>query len=706
MNHSHSSVLLLCGVLIAACASSPKRGHDGAGGDAQLESGSDVGSSPGASSGASAGTEPLCALHPGDLLINEIMVDPQGDDRGQEWLEITNPTSMDMILTRMVILVTDPSTNIVRFRHDVRTPRVLRAGGVLLIGGDKIIAPTESAFYSIPDLSFTNNGGIVQLVCRDTVIDQVAYGDGTGDNSMPVKTGVALQRDGNTWCVVDDQHLLNGTHAGTPGEINPSCVQKTCVPSTPPTSVPAASQTQVEDNNAHHDEQGGNVTKDQVLANASRAHALRAPAPGQIWINEVFADPTGADAHREWIEIGVLDSPDALPIDLNGVVVTQRHGDDVAHARRWKIESPTCVAAYPGQFVIIGFSGDASDTFSGDADASHDVHADFVLRGDGVYNDATVWTLQYGDIDVDEAHVPAAVSGKSVSLDPEMAHAPNHHSDPNHVQTPEQGNDVNSGTDKDQSDSASHVWCVAAIGTSTPGAANTPCGPVCYEGDWLRAMHTPTVPGSVQINEILVDPDKPAADGQRDWIELISYADTPLDLNGLQLINTTQRDKPSSRTLRIAPNNPNANTTTPSDTSTSSAADDGQTRCVQIPARGRVVLAGATAIAQGVSAIAALDAVSSTLFFNEASSVRLLFGDVSIDSMIYPQPLPGASYARRTESRADPSLSPPSSNTALSWYWCRTGTWWSGGYGTPGAANDACPASDVGTSSNAAGSGP
>jgi hypothetical protein len=106
-------------------------------------------------------------------------------------------------------------------------------------------------------------------------------------------------------------------------------------------------------------DEGGTPGRPNVCGPVCRdgdVRALRRPRPGDLVITEVFPDPTGADAGRDWIEVRAL-----AGVDLAGVVVAfESPGIPPGTGSKgaWSVRDPAggdgCLPAPAGAHVVIG----------------------------------------------------------------------------------------------------------------------------------------------------------------------------------------------------------------------------------------------------------------------------------------------------------------------------------------------------------------
>lgn len=148
-----------------------------------------------------------------DLVLNELMVNPDGDDAGFEWVELFNPTDADLSIAGWGLAAAsggdDIATVDVRFPGGASVP----AGGFLVVGGDLV-----DEVQVVVGLSLGNGSGgdaVVLYDCEDTRIDTVIYGsdneDGVTDDANRVADPyvTSITSGGSLARVVDGEDTNN-----------------------------------------------------------------------------------------------------------------------------------------------------------------------------------------------------------------------------------------------------------------------------------------------------------------------------------------------------------------------------------------------------------------------------------------------------------------------------------------------------------------
>jgi hypothetical protein len=153
----------------------------------------------------------------GEIVIDELLVDPAGNDLGHEWIELVNLTAEALDLS--TLRVADEATEI------AVDPGVLAAGGLLVLGQSSDRAHNGDAPVTIAygtKLSL-NNGADRIAVCAGpcatgVVLDTVAWTAPWGE--AYVGHAVVVERGGVT-CPAEEPY--GGGNFGSPGRANPPC---------------------------------------------------------------------------------------------------------------------------------------------------------------------------------------------------------------------------------------------------------------------------------------------------------------------------------------------------------------------------------------------------------------------------------------------------------------------------------------------------
>ncbi|MEM6533384.1 MAG: lamin tail domain-containing protein [Myxococcota bacterium] len=422
-------------------------------------------------------TRTSCSLLQGDLVISEVMADPDGD--APEWVEIYNASSDTQELSGLDVVVTGGGSP---RSFSLNVDASLESRGYFVVGGQ------GSGDFDYVDyatgLQLANSGAIIELNCADTVIDQVAYGS---RGALPGPTGGAsLSFDGNqapsavgnddatNWC--DAGETYDSVNIGTPGFANVAC--------------------------------GGGAT---VSCNdLGTPRDTVPPEVGNLVITEVLANPDGADSARtsEWIE--VYNASDTA-VDLNGLRIVS---STASGSREFTVDDTECVSIFPGSYAVIGASSDTA--------VNGAVRVDAVATDLEMYNSAMSLELFVGNALIDGAQVPGATEGVSTFVATLTA----------------DGNDsADSFCTATMTGMFNGVGSPGVAGGSCDdgGGGNNGGGnePQCEGAGGARDIVSPRV-GEIAIAEVHSNPS--GSDGGKEYIELLLSAGMDLDLNDLVIV--------------------------------------------------------------------------------------------------------------------------------------------------------------------------
>ncbi|MFH1467103.1 MAG: MopE-related protein [Pseudomonadota bacterium] len=164
-------------------------------------------------------------LLPGDLVITEVMADPDAvDDRYGEWFEIYNASGE--IVDLMGLLVYDATSEL----FEVTASVVVEAEGVAVFArsADSGVNGGVTVDYAFSGMVLANNGDAIVLDNGTEALDEVLW-----DDTWPGGTGVAMALDPASWDAVSNDDASAWCFAtqaygdgdlGTPGTANDTCV--------------------------------------------------------------------------------------------------------------------------------------------------------------------------------------------------------------------------------------------------------------------------------------------------------------------------------------------------------------------------------------------------------------------------------------------------------------------------------------------------
>ncbi|MCR9161045.1 MAG: lamin tail domain-containing protein [Nannocystaceae bacterium] len=436
--------------------------------------------------------ECVASLLPGDLVISELMINPDGSDQGNEWIEIYNPTGEEIELSGALL----------RFRRQNGEGEKLHriedltvgAGDYIVLGDREPDALPDHVDYGYGDdlgQGLSNSDGEVSIGCGTSAVDIASYIFG--------KQGPQFEAPDNaSW-------TFDGTRE--PDAISNDDVSSWCdavsiyqpeVPGDDP--IPAALGTPGAPNDPCYSE------RPTECNDAGTARAVDPPGPGDIVITEYMADPRGpldedgkatvSDDNGEWIEIYV----DA-DVDLNGLALSKLGDEDDPYI----IGSVDCIPATRGSYYV--FARSSNPAVNGGL-PTVDFEFDFSLTN--ASDNGTGLSVSWGGEILDSVTWTSSPTGAASQLDPMFL-----------------GADRN-----DESAFCEAEFPYGGGDLGTPGEANPRCPfpGSCIEDRNRRAAVAPSA-GDLWINEFMADPSA-VGDGDGEWFEVFAAAD--FDLNGVE----------------------------------------------------------------------------------------------------------------------------------------------------------------------------
>jgi hypothetical protein len=380
--------------------------------------------------------EPACeGWRAGDVVLTELLPDPEGADTGQEWMEVHNPGRSAVDLRGLLLYAARADGSQERaYLFEESVP--VEPKGYVVLGDVRSESLPAHVSHSYGDTlgALGNSGGLVGLRCGDVVVDEVRY-------SGPVRAGVSRIYDGRLvpdavdndalerWC--DSPPLDAGTpDAGSgsrrsPGVANPAC------------------------GNALGGADGGVPLDGGVAADACRSprtgliRSVLLPRPGDLVITEVMADPKSVlDTEGEWVEVYAL-----RDVDLNGVLLSDESGRGVP------FEGEPCRELRAGMYGV--FARSDEPTRNGSLRSVLGSFSFGMANGEGAH--ALRLTLKGVVLD-EVAWKSAATPGVSRQLNPLLKDSQRNDAESSFCLTP-QG------------------FLYNAVDRGTPGMENRPCGP-------------------------------------------------------------------------------------------------------------------------------------------------------------------------------------------------------------------------------------
>ena len=288
------------------------------------------------------------SVQPGDVVITEIMNNPDGSDTDKEWFEVFNTTGSSIDLDGWVISDLDGES------HTIGGTVVVSASGYAVIGANT----TSSANAGAPvdygyggSFVLANTGDeIVLTEPGGVVVDEVIYDDALGwpdaaAQSKSLDPGVISSFDNDTasnWCDVPETATYGSeSNFGTPGAPNPACPSATAV------------------------------------------------LVGDVVVTEIMSDPNGADGNLEWFEVLNVSGKS---VDLLGWTITDQSSD--SHTVSGSVLVPPGGSAVLGASTDVSVNGGAPVDYAYGADITLDSIDALILTepGFGTMIDTVVWT--------------------------------------------------------------------------------------------------------------------------------------------------------------------------------------------------------------------------------------------------------------------------------------------------------------------------
>jgi hypothetical protein len=479
---------------------------------------------------------PIVEAQPGEVVITEIMVDPQVSyDSDGEWFEVRNVTSDRRFdLSGWKLVDHDGSS------HTVTPPEpLLIAPGERLVLGrnaDVQVNGRVDVAYAYTGISFANQGvdGIA-LVNGNGTIDEVEYQLGDGD--FPDLEGRSLSLDpsaedaksndiGANWCAAFVR--MTSGDSGSPGSDNPPCGTDADNDFYPSDYDCDDSDAVV---NADAVEVVGNTIDDDCDGIVDETPLY---APGNIVITEIMYQPGYVDERLgEWIE--VYNTTDKT-IDLRGWSIG--NADE-----RFVIDGG--VAVPPGVYVVLG-NNSSFQTNGGlyESYAYKGVLFENEFRADRGYADTV--RLISENVVIDAVAYDGGVAfpdgdGASIQLVPDGISASGNDmasawcrsysvfGNAGELGTPGQPNDA-CLADADGDGYNEKIDCDDQDANTYPGASEIAGNSKDDDCDGVTDEET-VAAGAVIIDELMIDTSV-VTDGSGEYIELFNTTAKDITLNG------------------------------------------------------------------------------------------------------------------------------------------------------------------------------
>lgn len=439
--------------------------------------------------GDAASTASLVAPAPGDIVVSELMLDPDAvDDRNGEWIELL--VRKDIDLTGLELGHFESGLPVVDHVVEFEDCAHAAAGTYILLATN--IDPAQNGGVHpvaahVP-LALSNAAGSMFVGIEGVVLDAVEWSESPAGASI----GRVL--------VPDDPAAPPGPMCpsttpygsgdrGSPGAPNPPCL--------------TASQDAM-------------CRTDDGLWRPTIV-----PVPGDVTVTELLPNPDALpDVSGEWFELHAH-----RDLDLNGLDLV-RDGTLAA-----TLDQEDCLSVGAGDYVVVA----RREAAAGPGLPSSTIAATFSLPNAGGSLEVRV-----GDLLLDAVSWSAAPSGASLNLDPDAFDpTANDASDAWCVST------LTFASGDYGSPGVPNTPCAPPPSDAVPveSAGEEPenvTPETCVDPQGVRDLRVPT-PGALVVSEIMPNPAA-VADEHGEWLELLALA--PVDLNGLVVARDEDRGAP------------------------------------------------------------------------------------------------------------------------------------------------------------------
>jgi hypothetical protein len=172
----------------------------------------------------------------GDVVITELMPNPDKSDAGREYIEMYNTTGHALSLAGCVINSKNDNGFTIEAMDDGLHDTEIPANGYMVFGTSdtvKSALPMGIPFYQYTGVTLGNKGDWVELKCDDTLIDRVDYSSSKSGHSYnldPAHYDAVENDEAGNWCNSPDTSPINSAYNtdekinyGTPGAANVAC---------------------------------------------------------------------------------------------------------------------------------------------------------------------------------------------------------------------------------------------------------------------------------------------------------------------------------------------------------------------------------------------------------------------------------------------------------------------------------------------------
>lgn len=447
-------------------------------------------------------TTPCTGRLVGDVVVTEVMVDPEGTDVGHEYVELYNATGAELDVGGLSLWAARADGT---QREDfVLPPHRLAAGGHLVLGDVREGTPLPGHVqlaYAQALGALGNTSGRVGVACGELVVDEVAWTQGGPSGAARTLDGArapdALDNDApERWCPAREEFAPGAR--GSPGRANAPC---------------AAGAAPVSCTDAEH----------------GTARPAVPPRLGELVISEVMADPSAApDSAGEWLELHAR-----ADVDLNGLTVA-------VGGTASTVSAPACLRVPAGGRALL--AREPSPALNGGLSGVH------AALGVALANTGGLLTLRVGELEVDRAPYRVPRAGVAWQVDPGALDAQGNDAVEAACAATAVGMTGDLGTPGGANTPCAHTDAGPVGGPADAGVPADAGAAGCVDArTGLRRPPVPPGVGDVLVTELLADPRAPLRDEDAEWVEVL--AGRAVDLNGLTLaVRAPQPDGGTSET--------------------------------------------------------------------------------------------------------------------------------------------------------------
>ncbi len=352
-----------------------------------------------------------------EVVLNEVMVNPDGSDSGYEWVELKHNGSGTLNLSGWEIVWIKSSSS--SGSEALPNGTSITAGQYLVVG-ESSVSPTPDVVVDLDMGNGSSGDGVYILDCEGGLVDAVVYGD-NNDHEITDETGVAAtswaEKPGNDEALARCPDGEDSDESGSDFSL---------------TDGSAGTANGCEGS-------GGSGSGDDTGV------AGDCDWTDEVKINELMVNPDGSDAGNEWVE---LYNAGSQSYDLSGWKLAWYKSSTSSYSGTASLPSGTSLAA--GEFLLIGDENVSNTDVSADLDMGNGSNGDgaYLLECGGDVMDAVI----YGGSNTDEMPDESGDVATSYAENP--------------------GNDESLGRSPDGADTDQSGVDFSLFASSTPGSAN------------------------------------------------------------------------------------------------------------------------------------------------------------------------------------------------------------------------------------------